>query len=94
MSRLIFACVVVILLLGPLATSCALFGKKETVVTIDQVPAAVRTAIEKTTAGSAIKSIEKIDRNGKVTYEVEYTKDGKDLDAYFAEDGTQVKGAQ
>jgi hypothetical protein len=94
MSNLIFASVVVMLLLGPLATSCALFGKKETVVTIDQVPAPVRTAIEKSTAGSAIKSIEKIERNGKVTYEVEYTKDGKELDAYFAEDGTQVKGAQ
>jgi len=94
MSNLIFASVVVMLLLGPLATSCALFGKKETVVTIDQVPAPVRTAIEKTTADGAIKSIEKIEWNGKMTYEVEYTKDGKGLDAYFAEDGTQVKGAQ
>jgi uncharacterized membrane protein YkoI len=95
MSRLALAGMVVVLLLGSLVvTSCALFGKKETVVTIAQVPPSVRSAIEKVTAGNTIKSIEKIERNGKVTYEVEYVKDGKELDAYFAEDGTQVKGAQ
>jgi hypothetical protein len=31
---------------------------------------------------------------GKVTYEVEHIKDGKELDAYFTEDGQPVKGAQ
>lgn len=71
-----------------------MFGKKETVVTITQAPAPVRAAIEKVTTGSKIKSIEKIERNGKVTYEVEYEKEGKELDAYFTEDGTQVKAAQ
>ena len=95
MSRLALAGMVVVLLVGSLVvTSCALFGKKETVVTITQVPPPVRVAIEKVTAGSTIKSIEKIESDGKVTYEVEYTKDGKELDAYFTEDGTQVKGAQ
>jgi hypothetical protein len=38
--------------------------------------------------------IEKIESGGKVTYEVEYMKDGKELDAYFTEDGQPVKGAQ
>ena len=94
MSRLTLTSIVVVLLLGPVATSCALFGKKETVVTISEVPSPVRTAIEKVTAGSTTKSIEKIERDGKVTYEVEYVRDGKELDAYFAEDGTQVTGAQ
>ena len=95
MSRLALAGMVVVLLLGSLVvTSCALFGKKETVVTITQVPPPVKAAIEKVTAGSTIKSIEKIESGGKVTYEVEYIKDGKELDAYFTEDGQPVKGAQ
>jgi hypothetical protein len=29
-----------------------------------------------------------------VTYEVEYVKEGKELDAYFKENGKQVKGEQ
>ena len=95
MSRLALAGMVVVLLLGSLVvTSCALFRKKETVVTITQVPPPVKTAIEKVTAGSTIKSIEKIESGGKVTYEVEYIKDGKELDAYFTEDGQPVKGVQ
>ena len=32
--------------------------------------------------------------DGKVTYEVEYMKDGKELDAYLTEDGQPVKGVQ
>ena len=54
----------------------------------------MRAAIEKVTTGSTVKSIEKIERNGKVTYEVEYVKEGKEIEAYFTEDGTQVKAAQ
>ena len=39
MSRLALVAMVVVLLLGSLVvTSCALFGKKETVVTINEVP--------------------------------------------------------
>lgn len=95
MSRIALAGMVVVLLLGSsVMTSCALFGRKETVLTITEVPPSVRVAIEKVTAGSTIKSIEKIESGGKVTYEVEYLKDGKELDAYFTEDGQPVKGAQ
>ena len=95
MSRLALAEMVVVLLLGSLpVTSCALFGKKETVVTINEVPPSVSVAIDKVTAGSTIKSIEKIESGGKVTYEVEYIKDGKELEAYFTEDGQPVKGTQ
>ena len=95
MRRPALLSMVVVLLLGSLVvTSCTLLGKKETVVTITQVPPPVRAGIEKVTAGSTIKSIEKIESGGKVTYEVEYMKDGKELDAYFAEDGTMVKGVQ
>jgi len=76
-----------------IATGCALF-EKEMVVTIGEVPPPVRSAIEKITAGNTIKQIEKIESGGKVTYEVEYMKDGKEHDAYFAEDGKLVKGVQ
>ena len=80
---------------SPLAiTGCAFLDKKETVVAINEVPPKVRTAIENVTAGSTIKSIERIEQRGKVTYEVEYAEEGKKLEAYFAEDGTRVAGAQ
>lgn len=86
--------ILIAVLISSVTSSCGMFGEKETVVSITQVPAPVRAAIEKVTTGSKIKSIEKIERNGKVTYEVEYEKEGKELEAYFTEDGTQVKAAQ
>jgi len=58
MSRLALGAMAVVLLLGSLAvTSCALFGKKETVVTINEVPASVKVAIDKVTAGSTIENL-------------------------------------
>jgi uncharacterized membrane protein YkoI len=94
MSRHALVKTFIILLLGSfVGTGCSLW-KKETVVTLDQTPPAVRTTIEKVTAGSTIKQIEKIESSGKVTYEVEYMKGGKELDAYIAEDGKVVKGVQ
>ena len=85
---------VILLFSLSVATGCTLLGKKETVVTIAQVPPPVRSAIEKVTAGTTIKQIEKIESGGKVTYEVEFMKDGKEHDAYFADDGKMVKGVQ
>ena len=86
--------IIVVLFLGILiAPGCGLW-KKETVITIAAVPSPVRSAIEKVTADATVSKIEKIESGGKVTYEVEYRKDGKDHEAYFAEDGKMVKGAQ
>jgi hypothetical protein len=94
MSKGALVSMIVILFLGTLiAPGCGLW-KKETVVTIAEVPSPVRAAIEKVTAGATVRKIEKIESGGKVTYEVEYRKEGKDLEAYFAEDGKMVKGAQ
>jgi len=92
-SRLISMAAILFLSLS-VATGCTLLGKKETVVTIAQVPPPVRSAIEKVTVGATIKQIEKIESGGKVTYEVEFMKDGKEHDAYFADDGKMVKGVQ
>ena len=94
MSRHALVKTFIILLLGSFVGAGCSLWKKETVVTLDQTPPAVRTTIEKVTAGSTIKQIEKIESSGKVTYEVEYMKDGKELDAYIAEDGKVVKGVQ
>jgi uncharacterized membrane protein YkoI len=79
--------------LAALIGSCSLW-RKETKVTMTDLPAPVRTAVQKTTAGSTVTQIEKIESGGKVTYEVEYRKDGQDHETYFAEDGTIVKGVQ
>ena len=94
MSQLRWLLLAICVAASPLAiTGCSFMGKKETVVSITDVPPRVRSAIENVTAGATIKSIERIQRRDKVTYEVEYVKGGKELDAYFAEDGTPVKGA-
>ena len=76
-----------------LVASCGLW-RKETTMTVAELPAPVRTAVEKVTAGSTITQIEKIESGNKVTYEVEYQKDGKGYETYFAEDGTIVKGSR
>jgi hypothetical protein len=84
--------IAICLMLGVFATGCSMFGRKETVMNISQVPAPVRTSIEKVTAGAKIKQIEKIESGDKVTYEVEYIRDGKELDAYIDPDGKVIKG--
>jgi hypothetical protein len=94
MSRLTMLSTVVILFLGALNPLGCSPSKNETDVTIAQVPPAVRAAIEKLTAGSKVKEIEKIEFGGKVTYEVEYTKDGKEQEARFSEDGKLLTNAQ
>ena len=92
-KRVLVSMIVVLFLVTLFAPGCGLW-KKETVITIAEVPSSVRTAMEKVTAGATVRKIEKIESGGKVTYEVEYRKDGKDHEAYFAEDGKMVKGAQ
>lgn len=94
MSGRVMVSMVVILFVGTLNVSSCSPSKKETNVTIAQVPPPVRAAIEKVTAGSGIREIERIEFGGKVTYEVEYTKDGKQQEAEFSEDGKMLNEAQ
>lgn len=54
MSRRAMVSIVVILFLGTLSVSSCSPSKKETNVTIAQVPPPVRAAIERVTAGSKI----------------------------------------
>jgi len=92
-SRKLLNLAVTLSLSGLLVASCGLW-RKETKMTMAELPVPVRTAMQKITAGSTVMQIEKIESGGKVTYEVEYRKDGKDHETYVAEDGTIVKGAQ
>jgi hypothetical protein len=85
---------VVILFLGTLNLSSCSATKKEMDVTIAQVPPAVRAAIGKTDGCSKINKIKKIEFRGKVTYEVEYTKDSKEQEAEFSEDGKMLNNTQ
>ena len=68
-----------------LATGCVTVSEKK--VGLDQVPPAVKAAIEKEMAGGTLKEIETEGRCGKTTYEVEYVKDGRKVEVKFAEDG-------
>ncbi|OHB68203.1 MAG: hypothetical protein A2W17_03025 [Planctomycetes bacterium RBG_16_41_13] len=56
-------------------------------VDIAKVPAVVKAAIEKETAGGTIREIMKKEADGKVCYAVEYVKDGMEKTAEFTEEG-------
>ena len=68
--------------------------KTEEKTTIDKVPAVVRAAIEKATAGGKVKEIEKEQYDGKVVYDVDYVKNGVKKEINVAEDGTIVTSAK
>lgn len=59
---------------------------KEEKVSAEQLPQAVRAAIEK--EGGKLGEIEKEDEDGKVVYEADLEKDGKEFELKVAEDGT------
>jgi len=62
--------------------SIALAGKKtEKDVTIDQVPTAVKTTIEKEAGDNKIEEIEEVSKDGKVVYyEAEWKTGGKEIE--------------
>jgi uncharacterized membrane protein YkoI len=66
-------------------------GEPEQQVTLDQLPAAVRTTLESEAGSGSIGDIEKEVKDGKVIYEADVTKDGSKLEVKIAEDGTLIK---
>ncbi len=66
-------------------------GEKEEKMTINKVPAAVKAAIEKATTGGKVKEIEKKQHDGKVSYDVDYVKDGEKKEIKVAENGKIIK---
>ncbi len=63
-------------------------------VSLAEVAAPARATIEKQTAGGTIKSIEKEEQDGKVTYDVEATVQGKAVEFDVAADGTVLTNEQ
>lgn len=65
---------------------------RETILKLDQIPAAVAAAIKKDAAGGTIgDEIEKGTEGGKTVYTATITKDGKKGEVVFGEDGSVVK---
>ena len=60
--------------------ACARWPWEKEKLTLDQVPAAVRATIEKEAKGAEIKEIEKEDEDGKLVYEAEFVRDGKETE--------------
>ena len=71
------------------ASGCSILGggKKETKVTMDQVPAAVKATLEAQAEGGKITEIEKEMKHGKAVYEAEIMKDGKKIEVKVDEAG-------
>ena len=65
-----------------------------TVVTLEQLPPAVRKTIEKEAGGNKIEEIEKETKDGKTVYEAEVTIDGKEWEIEVAEDGKLISKAE
>jgi uncharacterized membrane protein YkoI len=72
----------------PTAASTALADDK---VTIDQVPPAVKAAIERETRGGRVHEIERETKRGVRVYEVEFIRDNVKYEMHLGEDGTVLK---
>jgi uncharacterized membrane protein YkoI len=58
---------------------------------IDELPPAVRATVERETTGGQIEEIERESKDGRVVYEVEFTRDGLEIELEVAEDGTVLE---
>ena len=63
----------------------------EVKMSVDQMPAAVQTTIQKEAQGGAIAKGEKETEDGKTTYEADATINGKPYEIKVAEDGTLIE---
>jgi uncharacterized membrane protein YkoI len=82
----LIAIVCLALCIGAVATKQAFDGEKE--VTIDEIPAAVKTTILAEANGATIQEIEMETEDGKAVYEAEVIIDGQEVDIVVAPDGT------
>lgn len=57
-------------------------------VTMDELPGAVRATVEQETGGAKIEELVQETEDGKMFYEVEFEKDGKEHEVKIAEDGS------
>ena len=62
-------------------------------VSIDQLPAAAKTAIEREAAGGQIIDISRETKRGQTSYEVKIAKGGQESKVHIASDGTKIEAA-
>jgi uncharacterized membrane protein YkoI len=81
------------LLAGLLLVSCGEneMSDRDEKVSIDQVPAEVRAAIEKHADGATVKEIEREVEHGKTIYSVEATRGGQPIEFEVSADGKHIK---
>ena len=75
-----------------LTSGCAHVGEHDSdvVITMQDLPAAVRPLAEKEVVGCRIIEVEKENKNGKVIYAVTYDQAGVEMEIEYAEDGTLI----
>jgi hypothetical protein len=56
-------------------------------VKLDELPPAVKQTVERETKGAAVKEIERDEEDGKIVYEVEYTKAGNRYELHVGPTG-------
>ncbi len=66
----------------------------ETKVKLENLPAAVQTAVKEQSKGATILSLSKEREHGRLQYEVETKRDGKSRDMLFAADGSLLEVEQ
>ena len=62
-------------------------------VSIDKLPAPVKAAVERETAGGQLIDISRDTKRGQTSFEVKISKDGQESKVRIASDGTRVEGA-
>ena len=75
-----------------ISTGCAILDLKETEqkITLNDLPAAVKSLAEKETAGCRIKEVEKEMKGEKVIYSITYDQAGTTMELEYAADGTLI----
>ena len=90
MKRIVLS-VVVIVALATATDGWSKGKRKETHLTMDQVPAAVKATLERESAGAKVEEIEKETEHGRTFYEAEIVKNGQASYVHVAEDGKVLK---
>ena len=62
-------------------------------ISIDQLPTAVKAAVEREAAGGQLIDISKDTKLGQTSYEVKIAKGGQESKVHIASDGTKIEAA-
>lgn len=95
MNRIVRKSSVIVMFVGlslVLNTGCTIFESKEQaqLISMNELPAAVKSLAEKEVAGRKIKEVEKEKKNGKVIYTIDYEQDGTEMEIEYSEDGKLI----